>query len=60
MDFNNGGKRLSGFLEWWLLAEWIIRDVLIREGENVESALSKALSCNHIINSSLISKSGLT
>ena len=28
VDFSSGGKRLSGFLEWWLLAEWIIRDVV--------------------------------
>ena len=28
MDISSGGKRLSGFLEWWLLAEWIIRDVV--------------------------------
>ena len=28
VDISSGGKRLSGFLEWWLLAEWIIRDVV--------------------------------
>ena len=33
VDISSGGKRLSGVVEWWLLAEWIIREV-----ENVESA----------------------
>ena len=30
MDFSSGGKRLSGFLKWWLLAEWIIKEVVNR------------------------------
>ena len=39
MDFSSGGKRLSGFLEWWLLAEWIIREVVIRKVEMIRRAV---------------------
>ena len=38
MDFSSGGKRLSGFLKWWLLAEWIIREVVIRKVEMIRRA----------------------
>ena len=38
MDISSGGKRLSGFLEWWLLAEWIIREVVIRKVEMIRRA----------------------
>ena len=24
MDFSSGGKRLSGFWQWWKKAEWIL------------------------------------
>ena len=39
MDFSSGGKRLSGFLKWWLLAEWIIREVVIRKVEMIRRAV---------------------
>ena len=39
MDFSSGGKRLSGFLKWWLLAEWIIREVVIRKVEMIRRAI---------------------
>ena len=39
MDFSSGGKRLSGFLKWWLLAEWIIREVVIRKVEMIRRSL---------------------
>ena len=42
MDFSSGGKRLSGFLKWWLLAEWIIREVVIRKVEMIRRANKSA------------------
>ena len=51
MDFSSGGKRLSGFLKWWLLAEWIIREVVIRKVEMIRRAQRSAGSCTRCTHS---------